>query len=364
MLILPFSSFRDVPLACRLGPVHRNDFELVRVVRVEGALPAVPFSHLGSEMTTMTTMHRVRAFALFLGAMLTLPAAQAWGQTPASRPAVITGKITSEFGQPVEGAQVYMNEFVGIGASTNAQGNYTITIPAARVLGQAVNLRVRAIGAQPGVKPIRITEGPQTVDFQLKQDINRLSEVVVTGSVEGVERSKVPFSVGRVTAEDIPVPALDPIRALQGKVPGLRIAQAGGGPGSTPEILMRGPTSINATNRSQQPLLIVDGVKTIGSLEELGGLDIESVEVVKGAAGGSVYGTTAANGVIVVKTKRGNAQEGVKFNVRSEYGTSDFNSLNYGMPINHPLQLDESGKRFCVAGSSTVAASPRPGAWL
>jgi len=221
---------------------------------------------------------------------------------------VITGKITSEFGQPVDQANVYINDLT-ISVPTNAQGAYTITIPAARVTGQQVNLRVRAIGYQPGLLPIRITAGTQTQDFTLKQDINRLNEVVVTGTVgEGTERSKVPFAITRLTTEDIPVPSLDPITALEGKVSGVRIASANGRPGSSPEILMRGPTSINAQGRSQSPLFVVDGiVLNVGSFDELGGLDIESVEVVKGAAGASIYGATAANGVIVIKTKRGAA---------------------------------------------------------
>jgi TonB-linked SusC/RagA family outer membrane protein len=128
---------------------------------------------------------------------------------------------------------------------------------------------------------------------------------------------------------------------------------------------MRGPTSINASGRSQSPLIIVDGaIMNVGSLEELGGLDIESVEVVKGAAGASLYGTRAANGVITIKTKRGNTQEGVRFNVRSEYGVSDVNSLDYGQPVNHHLQLDETGKRFCVAGSANVAPCSRTVDWM
>ena len=116
-----------------------------------------------------------------------------------------------------------------------------------------------------------------------------LEEVIVTGVMEGVERSKVPFAVGRVTAEDIPVAAVDPVRALQGKVAGVRIAQTTGYPGSTPEILLRGPTSINASGRGQGPLIIIDDViMNVGVLTELGGMDIESIEVVKGAAGASL----------------------------------------------------------------------------
>src|SRR6185503_9900968 len=182
----------------------------------------------------------------------------------------------------------------------------------------------RAFGYQPGVRPVRITEGTQTLDFTLKQDVNRLSEVIVTGSIEGTERSKVPFAVGRLTTEDIPVPALDPVRALQGKVSGVRVAQTTGRPGQAPEIMLRAPTSINAQGRNLGPLFIVDGaILNVGSFDELGGLDIESVEVVKGAAGASIYGATAAHGVIVIKTKRGANQDGVKFSVRTEYGLND-----------------------------------------
>jgi hypothetical protein len=103
-----------------------------------------------------------------------------------------------------------------------------------------------------------------------QEDINKLEEVIVTGVMEGVERSKVPFAVGRVTSEDLVVSAIDPMRALQGKVAGVRIASTGSGlPGGSPEILLRGPTSINANGRGQGPLIIVDDViMNVGSLAE------------------------------------------------------------------------------------------------
>ena len=273
--------------------------------------------------------------------------------------AILTGKVTNEAGLPLEFANVYMNELQR-SVPTNALGVYTINIPAAQVLGQAVNLRVRAVGYAPGATAVRITAGSQTVNFELKKDINRLSEVVVTGSIEGTERAKVPFAVGRLTAEDIPVPALDPVRALSGKVAGMRVAQTNGQPGTTPEVMLRGPTSINASGRPTGPLYIVDGtIMRNQSLAEIGGLDIESVEVVKGAAGASLYGSTAANGVIIIKTKRGAARDGVRFNFRSEYGISDLNSLDYGAAVYHHLQLDETGKRFCVQGSGNIANCSR-----
>ena len=118
--------------------------------------------------------------------------------------AVINGKVTSEFGANIEGANVYISD-LSVSILTNAEGNYTISLPAARVNGQLANLRVRAVGYQPQVRPVRITAGTQTFNFVLKQDVNRLDEIVVTGVVEGVERAKVPFAVARLTSEDIQI---------------------------------------------------------------------------------------------------------------------------------------------------------------
>lgn len=301
---------------------------------------------------------KLRSFAI--AAALALSSGSALAQQ-----AVITGRVLGEQGQVLPAANVFITE-MNISVGTTDQGAYRIVIPAERVRGQNVMLRARALGHTPIGRQVTLSAGETQQNFALKQDINRLSDVVVTGTVgEGTERSKVPYAVSRLTTEDLPVPALDPITALSGKMPGVRIAQTGGRPGTNPEIMMRGPRSINATGRSQQPLIIVDGVvMNVGSLDEIGGLDIESVEVVKGAAGASLYGSTAANGVIVIKTKRGGTQEGVKFNVRTEYGFSDVNSAEYGQPVNHNLQLDETGKRFCVAGSGSQGSCSRTIDWM
>ncbi len=309
----------------------------------------------------MTTSNRVRVFALaMVSVLLAAPTAIARAQT-----AVITGKVTSESGQPVEAANVFITD-LAVSVGTNAAGIFTFSIPAARVSGQKASLRIRAIGHQSQLRSITIVPGAQTQNFTMQADVNRLSEVVVTGVVEGTERSKVPFAVGRVTAEDLPVPALDPMKALAGKVAGLRIANTNGRPGANPEIQLRGPTSINATGRGNGPLIIVDGaIMNVGSLNELGGLDIESAEVVKGAAGASLYGSRAANGVITIRTKRGSAgSDGIKFNARSEYGYSDLNSISYGQPLNHQIQLDETGKRFCTAASGNISGCSRTFNWM
>jgi TonB-linked SusC/RagA family outer membrane protein len=261
--------------------------------------------------------------------------------------------VTSEFARPIDYANVYITE-LNIGARTNEAGEYTMTIPAARVSGQAAVLRVRAIGYKPEARPVTLTPGNQTVDFQLNTDVTRLGEVVVTGVAEGTERAKLPFSVSRVDASDLPAPSVNPLSAIQGRVPGANIVSASGRPGEAPEVLLRAPTSINASGRGQQPLYVVDGIILASGLPDINPSDIESVEVVKGAAASSLYGARAGNGVIQITTKRGSSlsDNSMRFGVRSEYGVSDIEH-QFGLAENHIWLLDPTGQKFCAQRACT-----------
>ena len=262
--------------------------------------------------------------------------------------AIITGTVTAEGGRPLEGANVYISE-LNVSVGTNAAGRYTISLPPARLRGQTVPLRVRSVAYTPQSRTIVLTAGAQTVDFTLKQDINRLNDVVVTGVTGATERAKVPFSVSRVDTSEMPVTAVNPLTQLQGKITGANIQANSGRPGAQPAVLLRGPASINGSGRSQEPLYIVDGIILNGPLPDLNSQDIESVEVVKGAAAASLYGSRAGAGVIQIKTKSGRgAPEGVRFNFRNEYGVSDI-ERDFGISRNHALLLDPTGTRFCVA---------------
>lgn len=129
---------------------------------------------------------------------------------------------------------------------------------------------------------------------------------------------------------DLPVPATNPLSQLQGRVPGANVMSASGRPGEGPQVQLRAPTSINAEGRGLQPLYIVDGIivnsdsSLGGGLADLSALDVESIEVVKGAAASSLYGARAGAGVIQITTKSGKGakRDGVSFNVRSEVGAS------------------------------------------
>jgi hypothetical protein len=130
--------------------------------------------------------------------------------------AVIRGTITSQDRkEPVAGANVLIPA-LNISVLSSDRGAYVITVPAARIPTTPIGLTARAIGFKSLTRTMTIQAGEQTADFTLQTDINRLEEVVVTGTLEGVERAKVPFSVGRLNAEDLPVPSVDPLRSLAG----------------------------------------------------------------------------------------------------------------------------------------------------
>jgi TonB-linked SusC/RagA family outer membrane protein len=261
--------------------------------------------------------------------------------------AVIHGRVANDRGEALPVATVQIPE-LNVGVFTTSDGRYAIQIPAARVAGQTVTLRVRTIGHKPSVRQVSLHAGDQTQDFTLATDVNLLEAVVVTGVQEATERVKVPFAVTTIDASKLPVPATDPLTALQGKVPG-NIVSNSGRPGEQPAVLLRGPTSLNAQGRSQDPLYIVDGVLINGSLPDLNPNDIESIEVVKGAAGASIYGARAGNGVINITTKAGRrSTDGVSFNARSEGGISDI-ERDFGIAQRTALVLNDNNTQFCEA---------------
>ena len=183
--------------------------------------------------------------------------------------AVITGRVTAEgSGAGVSGATVAITE-LGVGVLTNTTGAYTLTVPAARVRGQSTAIVARFIGYVPLRRQITLSGGRQTQDFSIRQDVNRLNEVVVTGVSVATQRAKVPFAVTRIDSTQAPVPGVNPLSQLAGKVPGANIVAASGRPGAAPSVLLRGPKSINAAGRSQDPLYIVDGVILSGGLPDL-----------------------------------------------------------------------------------------------
>jgi TonB-linked SusC/RagA family outer membrane protein len=235
--------------------------------------------------------------------------------------ATISGKVTDDQGRPLGGASVLL-QGTPIGAATNSDGKYTIVVSGDRVKGQGGTLIARYLGKAPMTKTITLSAGAQTVDFQLKDDPLRLDELVVTGVSEATSTKKLPFAVGKVSADQLQeTPGVTALGALEGKVAGVRLVETTGEPGTAPKIKLRGATSISG---NQDPLIIIDGTITRLTLADIASEDIERVEVIKGAAASSLYGSDAANGVVQIFTKRGaNLADGkLLVTARTEGGAS------------------------------------------
>jgi TonB-linked SusC/RagA family outer membrane protein len=191
-------------------------------------------------------------------------------------------------------------------------------------------LEVRRLGYKPLNRSGVVVADNASVTLNLTMDEAGLSlqAFVTTGVVDPASGTRVPFTVGRVTAENAPVPATNALETIQGKIAGASVVPAGQA-GSGTNIVLRTPTSINKSN---SPLIVVDGVIQTdafgASSADLQSMDIESVEVVKGAAAASLYGARAAAGVIQITTRRGSglADGTTRFSVRSEFGSNSLNS--------------------------------------
>lgn len=231
----------------------------------------------------------------------------------------VSGTVLDDTGSPVVGASVVVKGNTAIGAVTNLDGKFTLSVPSS-----ATTLVVKYLG----MKEQEVAVAPE-VTVALQPSSQMLDEVVVV-AYGTVKREGRTGSIGTVSGDKIseaPVMSVD--KALGGKVAGVSITSNSGQPGAYSDIRIRGTSSINALNG---PLWVVDGIpvmtgnyndflNTGNSLISVNPNDIESMTVLKDAAAASIYGSRAANGVILVTTKSG--KEGkTSFSVRAKYGTS------------------------------------------
>ena len=154
----------------------------------------------------------------------------------------------------------------------------------------------------------------------LKPSENVLDEVIVSGVASGTSRKKLSVSVAKLDSDALTeVPQASVSSSLSGKVAGVSVTSFSGSPGSSPQIVLRGSTNLSGNN---SPMILLDGVILQGSLADINVDDVENMEIVKGAAASSLYGSKAANGVIVITSKRGKtiANEKTSVTIRSEFG--------------------------------------------
>jgi TonB-linked SusC/RagA family outer membrane protein len=296
-----------------------------------------------------------------------LPAA-VWAQEPST----IRGRVTDQTGAPIAAATVSLPD-LGVGATSGQNGEYTILLPGARVMGQSVSLTARAIGYKPQTVLVTLREGAVAQNFNLPSNPLQLGELVVTGAGTVSQTEKLGAVRNNVSGEEIER-ANEPnvVQALAAKAPNVNVTQSGGEPGSSSYITIRGQRTIGLPGSGQaQPLFVVDGVPidnssfsttnfnlveglTAGENEgttqpnrasDINPNDIESVEILKGPAAAAIYGSRAGQGVVLITTKKG--RPGVtRYSFRSSVAADDITR-------DYPLQT-----RF---GQGLGGVAPAPG---
>jgi len=209
----------------------------------------------------------------------------------------VSGTVVDNNGEPVIGASV-IQKGTSKGAVTDLDGHFSVKVP------QGTTLTISYIGFST-----QDVKAAPNLQIKLTENSKELSEVVVTG-YQVQRKADLTGAVSVVKTEGITTsPDADPMKSLQGKVAGMTITDTGS-PSGTATVRIRG---IGSFNSSQDPLFIVDGVPMTGSLNTLNNNDIESMQVLKDAASASIYGSRAANGVIIITTKHGKKSD--KINV-------------------------------------------------
>lgn len=243
----------------------------------------------------------------------------------------VAGKVTDQNGAPLQGVTISVKG-TKIGTATNASGLFTINAD------QNATLAISTVGY--AAQDIKV-DGRKTIYISLVQEGEALDEVMVV-AYGTAKKSTFTGSASTVAAKDIKdVPTTSFENALNGRVAGLQVTQGSGQAGSASSIRIRGIGSMNASN---EPLYVIDGVPVVsGNQSQMGDYlrtsnnvmstlnpnDIENITVLKDAAASSLYGSRAANGVILITTKKGKTGK-PKVDVRSSFGfTPTWATKNY-----------------------------------
>lgn len=237
----------------------------------------------------------------------------------------ISGSVKGDDGSELPVANLLVRNTT-TGTMTDLEGNFYLTLSDQDLSASGGEIVVSYIGYAS--KSFTVSVDKSSYDVVLKKDVLGLSEVVVTGMVGERQKTMTPYAISSLNREQLQqAPPTSAESAIRGKVAGAKIVKGSGQPGSAASVQLRGATSINASGRSQNPLYIVDGVILSNDAEmaDIDASDIESIEVVKGAAGSSLYGARAAQGVVQIKTSRGKDLpfEKTRINFKSEYGTNE-----------------------------------------
>ena len=222
--------------------------------------------------------------------------------------------------EPLIGATVQC-EVTKQGVATDIDGGFSLTVPDGSVL------KISYVGYQT----VEVKAEPQMTIY-MDEDAGLLDELVVVG-YQTVRKADLTGAVSVVSTKSLETSSdSDPMRALQGKVPGMTVT-ANGSPAGTGSVRIRGIGSFNA---SQDPLFVIDGVPTTATLNSLNMNDIESMQVLKDAASASIYGSRAANGVIIITTKKGKNSGKVNVSFSANFTTQFYSSQSKMKLLNTP----------------------------
>lgn len=203
----------------------------------------------------------------------------------------VRGTVTDSRNEPIIGASV-LEQGTSNGVATDLDGHFTIQVD------RNATLRISYIGCKT-----RNVKAADNMKVVLEDDANMLDEVVTIG-YGSVKRKDVTTAVSSVSTADLDTrPIVSAVQGMQGKAAGLQISQANGQPGAAPTIRVRGTTSLNGSNN---PLYVVDGVP-VDNIDYLSADDIDNIQILKDASGAAIYGSRAANGVVIIGTKQGKA---------------------------------------------------------
>lgn len=227
-------------------------------------------------------MEKIKTLAMSI--LMVLISTVAFAQTEQ-----VSGTVTDNSGEPIIGATVLVVGQSGNGTVTDIDGNFTLQAkPGSTLSISYIGYKNQEVKAGKGLKIV------------LEDESKLLNEVVVTGYTTQ-RKADLTGAISVVSVDELAKQnENNPIKALQGRVPGMNIS-ADGSPSGTATVRIRGIGTLN----NNDPLYIVDGVPTKAGMHELNGNDIESIQVLKDAASASIYGSRAANGVIIITTKKG-----------------------------------------------------------
>lgn len=254
----------------------------------------------------------------------------------------VKGTVADASGEPIIGATVIV-EGTKTGTSTGADGGFSISVPPDATLTFAI------LGYKTHSEKVA---GRTNLIVTLESDAEYLEETIVIGYGSGQKIGNIVGSVTTVSSKDIASsPSSNIGDALQGKVAGLQIFNTSGEPQSSVSIRLRGVSSLNLSNA---PLYILDGVPVSSDVfTSMNPQDIENISILKDASSTAIYGSRAANGVIVVTTKKGQKGEKPTVSVRAQAGVSML--TNYNMDMMNSAQLLEF-EQLCVPSLRTDPA--------